>query len=80
MFKSSLKYVTLLLLAACTIIFGFTTLKRARLTYENGRYFDEINSIVYHQQAVLVYFVLFIVVILLSIFLLVNINRSQYKI
>jgi hypothetical protein len=80
MSKSSLKYLVLLLLSACTIISGFTTLKRARLTYENGRYFDETNAIVYHQQAVLVYFILFIVAFLLSIFLIVNINRTQYKI
>jgi len=77
MVKRPPKYLTLLLLLALTITFTLTALKRLRLPFENGRFFDETNSTVIKEQSILVYFLLSAITILLTIILTINIIRTQ---
>lgn len=79
MVRRPLKYLTLLLLLALTIIFGFTAFKRSKLPFKNERFFDETNSTVIEEHSVLVYFLLFAVTILLIIILTINIITTQRK-
>jgi hypothetical protein len=47
-----------LTLVALTALLTLLTVKRASLTYENGRHFDVVYSVVYDESAVTVYAVL----------------------
>lgn len=51
----TLATVASIALAVITIALVALTISRARLPYENGRYFDPIDSVIYDESAVAVY-------------------------
>ena len=54
-FVKALAAFVSLLLAAMSALLIKLTVGRANLPYENGRYFDTTDSVVYDEEAVLVY-------------------------
>ena len=44
-----------LLLAAITALLAWLSIDRARQPYENGRYYDPVDSVVYHEGSATVY-------------------------
>jgi hypothetical protein len=64
-----------------TLIFSLTFITRTRLSYnEEGRYFDENDMVVYHEQAEVVYGLLTIVFLSLTVITLSKaIKRMRTK-
>jgi len=74
--KKTATYFLLIVLFILTVIFGLTTVKRWLLPYENGRYFDETTMTIIKEQSILVYFLLTIITVIFTIFLVISINKS----
>ena len=74
--KKTATFFLLIVLFILTVIFGLTTVKRWLLPYENGRYFDETTMTIIKEQSILVYFLLTIITVILTIFLVISINKS----
>jgi hypothetical protein len=60
-----------------TTILCSTAVRRLRLPFENGRFFDEANSTVVKEQSIFIFFLLSAVSILLTIMLAINITKAQ---
>jgi len=74
-----LKYLILLGFFVLIFAFSWITIKRWRLPYENGRYFDEATATIIKDQSVLVYFLITFFLIILTIILINNIIKTKRK-
>jgi hypothetical protein len=63
-----IQVIILVLLLIGTFTIGWIYISRLRLPYNSeGRYFDEATSVVYHQGAVEVYGLIFIILLAITI-------------
>jgi len=65
---NNIKVIAVLGLVALTYFLGDTFFHRNSLLYENGRHFNEATLTVYNEQAIAVYFLLFIAAFLVTVF------------
>ena len=72
MAMKTLTAIVFLIGMAVTFFLGSLYLERKALPYENGRYFDAGQSVVFLEQSVNVYLFLFLSSLILTLFLLVK--------
>jgi len=72
-----LQLITLLALIALTYFMGDTFFYRKSLSYENGRHFNEPALTVYNEQAVTVYFLLFLLASFVTIFVAYSLLKNK---
>ncbi len=76
--KIILKFIRLLFFTL-SIFFSYLSISRLQFTYVNGKYFDEKSSLVYSEDALLVYYFFAVmsvaIVIVISVFLRKNKNN-----
>jgi uncharacterized membrane protein len=82
-----MKRIILTILTSCvsalTLFFSNTFFVRLKMNYnEEGNYFDESSGVVYHDQAIFIYCIITLILLLLTIFtiwkLIQNFKTNEY--
>jgi hypothetical protein len=77
---SALQILLIAIFSILTIASGFLYVSRSMLPYsEAGRYFDEANAVVYHDQALIPYLLIFLFMFGLLILTTVRVIKTVRK-